>query len=139
MNHILLWVLVGTAALIVDIATSSFFFAGMTIGSIAAIITQMTGAAFKVQFLVFAVVSIVAIIIEYQWLRSKLKKSIPETLTMEKTYVGRKIVAEEDIVERGKIKLEGIYWTVENQGDPILKGEKAEIIGIKGNKFIIKK
>lgn len=139
MNQIIFWLVIGIAALVIDVITSSFFFAGLTVGSIAAIIAQMIGASFTVQFAAFAIVSIIAIAIEYEWLRKKLRKSIPKTLTQEEEYIGRKITLEDDVIDRGKAKLEGIYWTVENEGEPIKKGEKAEIIGIKGNKLIIKK
>lgn len=139
MNYIIFWLVIGVAALVIDVITSSFFFAGLTVGSIGALIAQMLQGSFTVQFIVFAIVSIIAIAVEYEWLRKKLQKSIPKTPRMEEEYIGRVLTMEEDVVERGKVKLEGIYWTVENQGEPVKKGERAEIIGIKGNKLIIKK
>ena len=35
--------------------------------------------------------------------------------------------------------MDGIYWTVKNEGDTIKKGEKFKIIGIEGNKINNKK
>lgn len=139
MATILFWVIVSIGALVVDIATSSFFFAGLTIGGIFALIAGILDYNLLIQFLVFGIVSAVSIAIEYEWLRKRLKKSIPKTLKMEEEYIGRSIVAKEDINSIGRVEIGGIYWTVENSGEPIKMGDRARIIGIKGNKFIIKK
>jgi membrane protein implicated in regulation of membrane protease activity len=139
MEGIALWVVVALVALAIDAATSAFIFAGFTVGGIAAIIAQAIGSDFTTQLIVFMVVSIVAIVLEYTWFRKLLKKNIPKTPRMEEEYIGRKITAEEDIESRSKVKIEGIYWTVENAGSIVRKGEKAEIVAIKGNKLIIKK
>ena len=47
--------------------------------------------------------------------------------------------AEEDIKDKAKVKVDGIYWTVLNCGDEIKKGEYFKIIGIEGIKLTIKK
>lgn len=137
MEYIILWVVVSIAALVIDIITSSFFFAGFTIGGIAALIAQISNMNITSQIIIFGIVSAVSVIIEYFWFRKKLKASIPKTLKMEETFVGRTITLDEDLKALGKIKLDGIYWSIENQGEPINAGEKAEITGIKGNKLII--
>lgn len=134
-----IWIIISVAALILDIATSGFFFAGITVGGIFAIITLASGGSITTQIVVFCIVSALAIGMEYFWLRTKLKKTIPKTYRMEEQYIGKKITLDEDINERGKIKVEGIYWTAENIGEPVKKGETAEVISIKGNKLVIKK
>ncbi|EYE88040.1 nodulation efficiency protein D [Fervidicella metallireducens AeB] len=139
MNYIILWFLIALTAFVIDVLTSSFFFAGFTVGGISAIVAYMFDAPFLTQLIVFGVVSILAITAEYKWFREKMKKSIPKTLRMEEGYVGRKIIVDEDIQERGRIKIDGIYWTAVNQGQPIKKGARAEIIDIIGNKVVIKR
>lgn len=139
MGSISMWVIISIVALVADIMTSSFFIAGFTIGGIFAIIAQMWGCNIVEQIAIFSVVSAGAIMVEYIWFRKKLKKSIPKTLRMEEEYVGMTVTADQDIEESGRMKVGGIYWTVINSGDRICKGEKATIVGIKGNKFIIKK
>ena len=44
----------------------------------------------------------------------------------------------EDMEEKSKIKVSGIYWTAYNKGKTIKKGEKYTITGIEGNKLIVK-
>lgn len=134
-----IWIIISVAALILDIATSGFFFAGITVGGVFAIITLASGGGITTQIVVFSIVSALAIGVEYFWIRTKLKKTIPKTYRMEEQYIGKKVTLDEDINERGKIKLEGIYWTAENIGEPLKKGETAEVISIKGNKLVIKK
>jgi membrane protein implicated in regulation of membrane protease activity len=139
MGHILLWSVISIVALGVDVLTASFFFSGFTVGGIVALVSQMLGADFRLQLMVFIIVSAISIYTEYNWVRTKLNKTVPKTLKMEEEYIGRVMTAEEDIEYRGRIKLEGIYWTAENEGSPIKKGEDFEITGIKGNKLTIKK
>lgn len=139
MEGIILWIVIAIAALVIDIVTSSFFFGGFTIGGIFALLSSILGFNFTDQLIVFILVSAAAIVGEFVWLRKKFKKTIPKTLRMEEEYIGRTFTAEEDIDKRGRVKVEGIYWTVENEGSLIEKGEKASIIGIKGNKLVIKK
>jgi membrane protein implicated in regulation of membrane protease activity len=139
MEYIVLWVAVSIVALVIDLVTSSFFFAGFTIGGIAALIARISNTSFVMQIIIFGIVSAISITIEYLWVRKKLKASIPKTPKMEETYIGRTITLDEDLKAIGKVKLDGIYWSVENQDEPINAGEEAEITGIKGNKIIIKK
>lgn len=139
MGSILIWFLISIGALIADIITSSFFFAGFTIGGIAALVARILGYGTMIQTIVFIIVSAAAITFEFTWLRKRVKKTIPKTLRMEEEYIGKIITAEEDIDKRSAMKIGGIYWTVENEGESILKGEKAEVVGIRGNKIIIKK
>ncbi|MDZ7542407.1 NfeD family protein, partial [Clostridium perfringens] len=47
--------------------------------------------------------------------------------------------AKEDIKDRAKIKVDGIYWTVQNSGEEIKQNESFKIIGIEGIKLMIKK
>jgi membrane protein implicated in regulation of membrane protease activity len=139
MEGIVLWIVVALVALVIDIITSSFFFGGFTIGGIFALVASIIGYSFTDQLIVFIVISAAAIVGEFVWLRKKIKKTIPKTLRMEEEYIGRTITAEEDIDKRGRLKVEGIYWTVENEGSIIEKGENAKITGIRGNKLLIKK
>ena len=56
---------------------------------------------------------------------------------MEQTYIGKVMVANEDMGETSKIKVSGIYWTAYNKGKVIEKGQEYIITGIEGNKLIV--
>ena len=85
------------------------------------------------------VINLITVSLGYPWAKKKFKKSVKRTPLMEETYIGRVMKAEEDIIEKAKVKVDGIYWTVLNKGEEIKRGENFEIIGIEGIKLIIKK
>ena len=51
----------------------------------------------------------------------------------------RKIILDENVEDSALIKFEGIYWTFKSVSGPLKKGTEVEIIGIEGNKILIKK
>jgi membrane protein implicated in regulation of membrane protease activity len=92
-----------------------------------------------VQLISFVAVSAVLMIIGYPIVKKALKNTVKKTPTTEQGYIGREIIAEQDILEKANIKIDGIYWTVKNEGEIIKKGERVLITGIEGNKIVIKK
>ncbi|CDI48735.1 NfeD family protein [Clostridium tetani] len=138
-GQILLWIVIGATAIAVDIFTSSFLFVWFTIGSIVALIISSLGYSFSVQFIAFIFTSVVLLAVGYPIVKKTIKKSVPKTLPMGQNYINRIITVEKDIKEEELIKIDGIYWTVLNEGELIKKGEKAKIIALNGNKFILKK
>lgn len=139
MSTVIIWIIIAAIAIIIDIATSNFLFAWFTIGAIAAMIADLFGISFGVQVIIFLVINLITVSLGYPWAKKKFKKSVKRTPLMEETYIGRVMKAEEDIIEKAKVKVDGIYWTVLNKGEEIKRGENFEIIGIEGIKLIIKK
>lgn len=138
-SYLMLWVVVGAGALVLDLITSAFLFVWFTIGSIAAIITMALGYNINVQVIVFICVSGILTTFGYPFIKRTIKKTVPKTPRMEENYIGREITLDEDVVESATIKFDGIYWTVKNEGEPVKKGDRVSITGIQGNKMIIKK
>ncbi|MBE6054390.1 MAG: NfeD family protein [Clostridium sartagoforme] len=139
MNAIIFWIIIAAIAIAIDIATSNFLFVWFTAGAIAAMIADFLGISFGYQITIFLVVNLITISIGYPWAKKKFKKSVKRTPLMEETYIGRVMKAEEDITERAKVKVDGIYWTMQNTGEEIKAGDNFKIIGIEGIKLIIKK
>jgi membrane protein implicated in regulation of membrane protease activity len=139
MGDLILWIIISVAALIIDIATSAFLFLWFTVGGIAAIIAYILGFSLGVQIIVFIAVSAVSMAIGYPFMRKSLKGTVKKTETMEESYIGRELNVDEDVIEKAKVKIGGIYWTIKNMGEPIKKGDKVKIIGIEGNKLLVKK
>ena len=132
------WLLAAVAFVAIDILTSAFIFCWFGIGAIAAIILNLMNYNFTIQFLVFTIVSLIAIAIGYPLTKNAVKKSVKHTPLMEETYIGKVFLAEEDIEETGRVKVGGNFWTAHNVGKKILKGQKFQVTGIEGNKLIIK-
>ena len=139
MSAVIIWIIIAAVAIIIDIATSNFLFAWFTIGAIAAMIADLFGISFGIQVIIFLVINLITVSLGYPWAKKKFKKSVKRTPLMEETYIGRVMKAEEDIIEKAKVKVDGIYWTVLNKGEEIKTGENFKIIGIEGIKLIIKK
>ena len=139
MFNLIVWLVIGGAALIIDILTSAFLFVWITIGAIAAIIAQMLNYSFLVQFIVFAVVSTLLVIICYPIVKKNIKKSVKPTPLREKTYIGKEIVVDEEMVKNNGVKVDGVYWNIKNTGYVLKEGDRIKITGMEGNKLIIKK
>ena len=134
---IILWLVIGVGVILLDIGTSLFLFVWFAIGSVVAIIAALVGLSFAWQLLLFGISSIIAISIGYPWSRKKFKNTVNRTKLMEEEYIGKTFIASEDIDYRYRFKVSGIYWTGENKGEKILKGQKFQVVGIEGNKLVI--
>lgn len=137
MGVLLFWLILSIGVILIDILTSSFLFVWFAIGGFAAIVGGLAGLQFPAQLVIFTVVSLISISIGYPLAKTKLK-NITKTPLMEETYIGKEFLAEEEIEKTARFKVGGIYWTGKNDGGKINKGEKFKVIGIQGNKLLIK-
>ena len=135
---IIIWLVIAVGLIAIDVVTSSFIFMWFSIGALLAIILAFIEVSIVWQFIVFLVTGIILIILGYPWVKKKFKVEKNHTLTMEETYIGRVMTANEDIVEKAKIKVDGVYWTAYNKTKKINKGEQFIISGIEGNKLVVK-
>ncbi|WP_260330329.1 NfeD family protein [Clostridium chauvoei] len=121
MLSMVFWIIVAIAVTLLDILTSSFLFVWFAVGAFAAMIADLLGATVGIQIIIFLVVSIITISIGYPWARKKFKTSVKHTPLMEETYIGRIMKAEADIEKKARVKIDGIYWAIQNNGDTIKK------------------
>lgn len=131
------WIIVCIIVIAVDILTSNFLFSWFAVGALLALIASATGVEFTIQIIIFLVTSIITIAIGYPITKKKFKDTVKRLPLMEEKYIGKVMVAEEDIIDKGRVKLEGSYWTVENKGVEIKKGDKFVILSIEGIKLSI--
>lgn len=133
------WIAVASAAVFIDISSSSFIFIWFAVGAIAAIIAMVFNASVIVQTMIFISVSAAFMAVGYPLVKKTINKTVKKTLTMEQGYVGNEFTLTKDIDVTGNIKFQGIYWTVKNVGKPLKKGDLVQVIGIEGNKLLIAK
>ena len=138
MGTAIFWLIVAIFFVAIDILTSAFVFCWFGIGAVVSIVLSLMNVKFAIQFIAFTVVSLIAIAIGYPLTKNAVKKSVKHTPLLEETYIGKTFTAEKDIEETGRVKVGGNYWTTENVGKKILKGQKFQVTGIDGNKLIIK-
>lgn len=139
MGTLIIWFLVATFVIAVDILTSNFIFAWFAVGAFAAMISELFNASIGTQIVIFLFVNLITISLGYPLTRNKLKKNIKRTPLMEEKYIGLIKEAETDILEEGRIKLDGVYWGIKNKGPQINAGEKFKIIEIEGIKLLVMK
>lgn len=137
MIEVIVWILVAIFVIAIDVVTSSFIFMWFSIGALVAIILSLLSVSITWQIVAFLVVGVATVSIGYPWAKKKFKADVNHVPTMEQTYIGRTMIAEEDMGETSKIKVSGIYWTAYNKGKVINKGEQYTITGIEGNKLIV--
>lgn len=138
MVEVIVWILVAIAVIDIDIVTSSFVFMWFSLGAFVAIILSLIGISVAWQIVAFLVIGVATVSIGYPWAKKKFKADVNHVPTMEQTYIGKEMIANEDMEEKSKIKVSGIYWTAYNKGKIIKKGERYIITGIEGNKLIVK-
>ena len=139
MGPTVFWLVVAICSIVVDIMTSSFFFVLFSIGAVVAAVCGVFGVPFIIQVIIFAVVSIISLVLGYPVLKKKYKNMHKRTPLREETYIGKIIISEKEISEKAQVKINGEYWTVVNEGEVIHVGDKFEITGIEGIKLKIKK
>ena len=134
-----LWIVTAIILIVLDIITSALLFVWIALGAFCALIGNYAGLSFWWQIVIFSVVSIISVAIGYPWAKNTFKNKIPKTKLMEETYIGMEFVAEKDIEQDVRFKVNGIYWTGHNKGNKISKGDKFKIKEIEGNGFVIEK
>ena len=139
MEMVIFWLITGGVMFAIDILTSNFCFVLLAAGSIAAAIGAGVGLGGIMQVIIYAGVNIVSVSVGYPWLKKKYKKMCKRTPLMEETYIGKVFESDKEIKDKTLFKVGGEYWTVVNNGEVIKAGDKFQIIGIDGIKFIIKK
>ena len=137
MVEVISWILVAVFLIAIDVITSSFIFMWFSLGAIVAIILSLFEFTVVWQIIAFLIVGVATVSIGYPWAKKKFKADVNHVPTMEQTYIGRTMIAEEDMGKNSKIKVSGIYWTAYNKGRVIKKGEEYTITGIEGNKLIV--
>ena len=137
MWEVITWIIVAIVVIAIDIVTSSFIFMWFSIGALVAIILSLIGVSVTWQIVAFLIIGVATVSIGYPWAKKKFKADVNHVKTMEQNYIGMVMTAEEDMGEKSKIKVSGIYWTAYNKGKIIKKGEQYTIIGIEGNKLVV--
>lgn len=136
----ILWLAIIIITILVDVFTSIFLFSGFSIGALVALVLNIFGAEIYIQVIVFAIIGILFILIVSPKIKQSIAKNYKDKFkSSEERLIGREFLAEQDIEKEQLVKLEGVYWTLKNEGTLIKKGESFKVIAVKGNKIIIKK
>jgi membrane protein implicated in regulation of membrane protease activity len=110
-------------------------------GSVAALITSFFTDNLIIQFVVFAVVSLVLLIATRPLVR-KLRGNVKIIPTNADRCIGQSAVVIEDIDDtsgKGQVKVAGNVWSaLSSDGSSIEKGRDVTVLEIKGVKLVVK-
>lgn len=126
-----------------EAATSDLVSIWFSIGAVVSIILSLIeGVPYYVEIIVFAVLSLVLLIATRPMVKKILKNQ--ERKTNADDLIGKTVKVMETITEdlHGTIKINDVIYTASlsnNDTDTILEGTKVKIIGINGNKVIVKR
>lgn len=133
------WIILIILAILIDIITSNIMFSWLSIGFVLAIVGEIVGADPTVQIIIAAGVGLIAFMTGARISRNYLNRNIMQTPILTDKLIGVSVVSEKKIEGNAQHKINGIYWTVYNEGQVIEPGDKFEVIGIKNNKLYITK
>ena len=135
----LLWVILIALVVILDMTTSNILYSWMSLGFVAALLMESLGYGSSTQILVACIVGVLAFIIGSFISRKYIKTSIDPSPILVDKIIGTTHTAYKNIGEETQYKINGIYWTLKNEGPDLEIGEKFRILGIKSNKLYISK
>ena len=134
------WIMVMVLAVIVEIATTDLTSIWFAIGAFFALIVNLfvKDELIAVQVSVFALISIVAIVLIKPIIKKKFHSQKVETNA--NALIGKTVVVIDAISlnSPGTIKVEGIEWTAITENDSFEPGDLVEISSITGNTLLVK-
>jgi membrane protein implicated in regulation of membrane protease activity len=138
----MIWVWLGVflIALVVEASTQEFVSVWFSAGALVAMCICFF-VPFYVEIIVFAVVSLAALILTRPLIKKMTARS--ERFTNTDEFVGKRVMLEKDVTkfEAGEIKINGVIYQAvlsEDSDEDIKKGSVVEMVAFKGNKVIVR-
>ena len=137
--EIILWLVLAGLFVAVEFGTVALISIWFVVGCLAAMVASLLGAALWLQILVFALVSLAALLVAFPLVRDRVAaKKIPTNVD---ALPGRKALVTEaidNLAGTGTIKLDGKLWTARSaDGRPLPKGAVVTVRAVEGVKAIV--
>lgn len=139
------WVVLGVSLIIAEIFTFGFVLFCFGIGALAAALIGAFGFGFTLQFLTFAVVSIVLTIMSRTIFAKYFSRGDNEALKMGMDalpgQIGTVTIASQGALQEGAVKVYGSTWTAfpVEDGMTLIEGEKVEVVRVQGSSIYVQK
>ena len=140
----ILWAILGVVLIIAEIFTFGFVLFWFGIGAFAAVLISWLGFGFGLQFLVFAIVSIVLTVLSrkifanfYAHDEENLLKTGIDTLPGQ---VGTVTSESKGALKEGAVKVYGSTWTAfpADSSTILVEGEKVEVVRVEGSSIYVR-
>lgn len=140
----ILWIVLGVVLIIAEIFTFGFVLFWFGIGALAAALASFLGiGSFGLQFLIFAVVSIVLTAMSRTIFAKYLRHGDDDLLKTGVAslpgQIGTVTISSRGALNEGAVKVFGSTWTAfpEDGETPLLEGEKVEVVRVKGSSIYV--
>ncbi len=135
------WIALTVILVIVEALTVQLVTIWFAAGSLAAVIAAFAGADTMWQFIIFAAVSLIALLVSRPYVKKVIqKKAVP---TNADRCIGKQAVVIQTISNRdasGQVKVEGAVWSARSGDDSVIEeGETVLIKKIEGVKVVVEK
>jgi len=141
----ILWIVLGVALIIAEIFTFGFVLFCFGIGALAAALVGGMGFGFALQFLVFAIVSIVLTAMSRTILAKYFSHNEDDAIKMGMDalpgQIGTVTIASKGALQEGAVRVYGSTWTafpVDNETS-LIEGEKVEVVRVQGSSIYVQR
>lgn len=137
----LIWLGVALVCGIVEVTTLDFVFAMVAGGALAAAVPAALGTPFSVQTLVFAITSVLLLLVARPPLKRYAQRAIPVSKTNVYALAGRQALVLTEVSEQGgTVKLAGETWTARTaeHGSRLEVGSAVEVVAIEGATAVVR-
>ncbi len=138
---LIFWVVLLILLIIVEAVTAQMVTIWFAAGALGAIVAERLGAEVWLQWVVFVVVSAIALVVTRPLVKKLTKTTVQPTNA--DRYIGQIAVVTEtidNIEAKGQVNVSGAVWTARSaDGSVIEKDEKVTVERIDGVKLIVKK
>jgi membrane protein implicated in regulation of membrane protease activity len=136
------WILIAIALAAVEIFTLTFVAVYPAAGALAATITALAGGSFGLQLLVFAFVSVGALLLTRRPLM-RLMKRMPTVPSNAPSMIGKRAVVViaigEGTGQRGQVRVGTEHWSARSEGEQAIpEGTTVEITRIDGVALVVR-
>ncbi len=141
----ILWIVLGVAFIIAEIFTFGFVLFCFGIGALAAALVGGLGFGFGLQFLVFAIVSIILTVMSRTIFAKYFAQDDHNALKMGidslPGQIGTVTTASQGALQEGAVKVYGSTWTAFpiDSETPLIEGEKVEVVRVQGSSIYVQK
>jgi membrane protein implicated in regulation of membrane protease activity len=136
------WLLVALVLIGIEVVTLAFVAVYPAVGALAAGATALLGGGFGIQVAVFAIVSVVALLLTRRPLR-RMMRNTPLVASNAETVIGKRAVVVVEIEagpgQRGQVRVGTEHWSARSEDEqPIAEGTTVDVSRIDGVALVVR-
>lgn len=138
-----IWVIAALVFFVIEMSTSDFSIICLSFGCFGAAVGAACDVEFKIQLLIFAIVTLLAFALIRPALKKLLTRNRKEVATNADALIGRQAIVSEAInpeTQQGRVAIDGDDWkAVSEDNTPIEKGARVEVLSRNSIVLTVKK